>query len=116
MGQQMERDAKQRTRIWIREDLHTRVEGIKGIVLDLNEVPDELELELEASVFTKMRYLRILEIGEVQLDEDLTYLSKQLRFLNWRSRFVTLKMIDASDSKNLEETPDFSKVPKLEYY
>lgn len=48
-------------------------------------MPDELELELEASVFTKMRYLRILEIGEVQLDEDLTYLSKQLRFLNWRS-------------------------------
>lgn len=48
--------------------------------MDLGE---EEELVLEAKLFTYMTELRILEIENVLLFEDIGFLSNQLRLLNW---------------------------------
>nr|AAU04764.1 MRGH9 [Cucumis melo] len=151
MGQQIEREADKRSRIWIPKDAQDvfdephRVKDIKGVVLKLEEKQDEIELE--GKVFEDMRSLKILEIGNVEVSGDFTHLSKQLRLLNWHSYpsqclplsfesrylfqlllplsqtrqlwngqkgFEKLKVINVSGSKNLRETPNFTKVPNLE--
>ncbi|XP_022141771.1 TMV resistance protein N-like isoform X2 [Momordica charantia] len=151
MGRKIERDADERSRIWIRKDVldvfdkRHGVKHIEGIVLDLEEKQDKLKLQ--AGLFEDMTGLRILEIGNVEFCEDFTHLSKQLRLLNWhgypstclplqfesrylfelllpvgqntqlwkgQKGFEKLKVIDVSDSRNLRETPNFTKVPNLE--
>ncbi|KAA0039322.1 TMV resistance protein N-like [Cucumis melo var. makuwa] len=151
MGQQIEREADKRSRIWLPKDAQDvfdephRVKDIKGVVLKLEEKQDEIELE--GKVFEDMRSLKILEIGNVEVSGDFTHLSKQLRLLNWHSYpsqclplsfesrylfqlllplsqtrqlwngqkgFEKLKVINVSGSKNLRETPNFTKVPNLE--
>ncbi|XP_031741448.1 protein SUPPRESSOR OF npr1-1, CONSTITUTIVE 1 [Cucumis sativus] len=151
MGQQIEREADKRSRIWLPKDAHDvfdephRVKDIKGVVLKLEEKQEEVKLE--GKVFEDMRSLKILEIGNVEVSGDFTHLSKQLRLLNWQSYpsqclplrfesrylfqlllplsqtrqlwngqkgFEKLKVINVSRSKNLRETPNFTKVPNLE--
>lgn len=43
----------------------------------------ELNLIVSAKVFSKMINLRLLELHNVQLLEDLEYLSNELRLLEW---------------------------------
>lgn len=47
------------------------------------EEEEEEELALEADSFTNLTELRILEINNVQLLQDIEFLSNQLRLLNW---------------------------------
>ncbi|XP_038891073.1 disease resistance protein RPV1-like isoform X2 [Benincasa hispida] len=151
MGQEIERGADKRSRIWLPKDAidafdqRHRVRDIKGIVLEMEEKQDEVELE--GKVFEDMTCLKILQISNVKVIGDFTHLSKQLRLLNWHSYpseclplrfdsrylfqlllplsqtrqlwngqkgFEKLKLINVSDSKNLRETPNFTKVPNLE--
>ena len=48
---------------------------------DLN-VEEKVE-DLNAETFSKMRNLRLLKIGNVRLPQGLTFLSNDLRLMNW---------------------------------
>nr|AGH33854.2 resistance gene-like protein [Cucumis melo] len=139
----------QQTRIWLRDDArrlfheNNELKYICGIVMDLEE---EEELVLKAKAFAGMSELKILRINNVQLSEDIEFLSNKLTLLNWpgypskylpstfqppslielhlpgsnverlwngTQKFKNLKEIDASDSKYLVETPNFSEARNL---
>ncbi|XP_059660257.1 disease resistance protein RUN1-like [Cornus florida] len=75
-------DPGKRSRLWSYEDIdevteNTVTENIEAIMLT-NE-----GLDVSTDAFTKMRKLRILEINGVQLHGCLTYLSNELRYLDW---------------------------------
>lgn len=55
---------------------------IQGIVLNLGKEMEE-SIELDAESFSEMTKLRILEINNVELFEDIEYLSPLLRIINW---------------------------------
>ncbi|KAL4017396.1 hypothetical protein IC575_020948 [Cucumis melo] len=152
MGQEIVRRKMgncQQTRIWLRDDArrifheNNELKYICGIVMDLEE---EEELILKAKVFADMSELKILRINNVQLSEDIEFLSNKLTLLNWpgypskylpstfqppsllelhlpgsnverlwngTQKFKNLKEIDASDSKYLVETPNFSEARNL---
>ena len=44
---------------------------------------NEREEHKDAEVFSKMKKMRFLKIGNVQLPQGLNYLSKELRVLEW---------------------------------
>ncbi|XP_059659416.1 disease resistance protein RUN1-like isoform X3 [Cornus florida] len=83
VGQESENPGR-RSRLWSYEDIHevltqnTVTENIEAIMLPMNG-----ELHVRADAFTKMRKLRLLKINGVQLDGCLTYLSNELRYLDW---------------------------------
>ncbi|XP_059659419.1 disease resistance protein RUN1-like isoform X2 [Cornus florida] len=83
VGQESENPGR-RSRLWSYEDIHevltqnTVTENIEAITLPMNG-----ELHVRADAFTKMRKLRLLKINGVQLDGCLTYLSNELRYLEW---------------------------------
>nr|QOL20470.1 resistance gene-like protein [Cucumis melo] len=76
----------QQTRIWLRDDArrlfheNNELKYICGIVMDLEE---EEELVLKAKAFAGMSELKILRINNVQLSEDIEFLSNKLTLLNW---------------------------------
>nr|AAU04758.1 MRGH10 [Cucumis melo] len=89
MGQEIVRRKMgncQQTRIWLRDDArrifheNNELKYICGIVMDLEE---EEELILKAKVFADMSELKILRINNVQLSEDIEFLSNKLTLLNW---------------------------------
>ncbi|KAA0039330.1 TMV resistance protein N-like [Cucumis melo var. makuwa] len=79
---------EKQSRIWLHEDLYCRfaekhdLMHIQGIVLSLEKEMEE-SIELDAESFSEMTKLRILEINNVELDEDIEYLSPLLRIINW---------------------------------
>ncbi|XP_075648254.1 disease resistance protein RUN1-like isoform X2 [Castanea sativa] len=154
-----------RSRLWIYKDIihvlknNTGTEVVEGIMLNL---PIQKVEHLSAEAFSKMKNLRLLKIGnekpsedfingtmqlpkdfnkgKVQLPEGLSYLSNELRVIEWHgyhlkciptnfklNKLVELRMhcsgikqlwkgnmlIDLSDSQNLIKTLDFSRVPNL---
>nr|XP_023881028.1 disease resistance-like protein DSC1 [Quercus suber] len=103
-----------RSRLWSYKDVlhvltsNAGTEVVKGIMLNM---PIEAKERLSAEAFTKMKILRFLKIGYVhppkdliggpiQLPHGLSYLTNELRIIDW-------------DSQNLIEIPDLSGVPNL---
>ncbi|XP_075648256.1 TMV resistance protein N-like [Castanea sativa] len=87
----------ERSRLWIYKDVlhvlqkNTGMEVVEGIMLD-NSIQKEEHLNYE--VFSKMKKLRLLKIkfvqpqhglirGNVQLPKSLSYLSDELRIIEW---------------------------------
>ncbi|XP_040995190.1 TMV resistance protein N-like [Juglans microcarpa x Juglans regia] len=91
MGQEIVRrespeEPGRRSRLWLLEDAlemlsnNTGTNVVEGIVLNL---PFQKEENLNAETFSKMKKLRLLKIRYGQLPEDLSYLSNELRLLEW---------------------------------
>ncbi|KAL4626531.1 hypothetical protein ACB092_05G103400 [Castanea dentata] len=77
-----------RSRLWLKEDiLHLLIDSAgteKVECIFLNSSPnkeDNVKVNFEA--FSKMRKLRLLKIGNVHLLEGLSFLSSELRLMNW---------------------------------
>ncbi|KAL5778632.1 hypothetical protein ACOSQ2_009369 [Xanthoceras sorbifolium] len=74
------------SRLWLFEDVHhvlTYNRGtheVKGLMLNKSE---HRHTRLDGKSFSNMRNLRLLKISNVDLSEDLQYLSDELRFLKW---------------------------------
>ncbi|KAH7568388.1 hypothetical protein JRO89_XS07G0285400 [Xanthoceras sorbifolium] len=115
-------------------------QAVTGIMLNKSK---QRITHLDGKSFSSMRNLKLLKISNVDLSENLQYLSNELRFLKWpeypsnylplnfqppnlfelnlcHSRIkylwkgVKLKTIKLSCSHYLIETPDFTRVPYLE--
>ncbi|GMY19605.1 TMV resistance protein N-like isoform X2, partial [Fagus crenata] len=75
-----------RSRLWLYEDaLHVLknsrgTEAIEGIMVN---TPNEKEEHLSAEAFSKIKKLRLLKIGNIQLPQGLNYLSNELRVIEW---------------------------------
>ncbi|KAK4573880.1 hypothetical protein RGQ29_031723 [Quercus rubra] len=92
-----------RSRLWIYDDVihvlknNSGTEGVEGIMVN---IPIQKVEHLSAEAFSKMKNLRLLKIsseiingtmqlpkdlirGKVQLPQGLSYLSNELRFLEW---------------------------------
>ncbi|KAM3731591.1 hypothetical protein ACB098_12G175400 [Castanea mollissima] len=75
-----------RSRLWIYDDVihvlknNSGTEVVEGIMLNM---PIQEVEHLSAEVFSKMKILRLLIIGNVQLPKDLSYLSDELRIIEW---------------------------------
>ncbi|KAG7946358.1 hypothetical protein I3843_14G036800 [Carya illinoinensis] len=75
-----------RSRLWLLEDAletlsnNTGTNVVEGIVLNSSFQKEE---SLSAETFSKMKRLRLLQICYGQLPEDLSYLSNELRLLEW---------------------------------
>uniref|UniRef100_A0A7N2MMN9 Uncharacterized protein n=1 Tax=Quercus lobata TaxID=97700 RepID=A0A7N2MMN9_QUELO len=75
-----------RSRLWHCEDVlhtlknNTGTDAVEGIELN---TPNQKEESLSAEAFTKMTKLRFLKICNVQLPKGLSYLSNELRFIEW---------------------------------
>ncbi|GMY19155.1 TMV resistance protein N-like [Fagus crenata] len=86
-----------RSRLWLYEDVlhvlknNSGTEAVEGIMVN---TPYEKEENLSAEAFSKMKKLRLLKIGSmqlpqgpirgnVQLPEGLNYLSNELRVIEW---------------------------------
>ncbi|XP_065637059.1 disease resistance protein RUN1 [Quercus suber] len=87
----------ERSRLWIYKDVlhvlqkNTGTEVVEGIMLNISIQKEE---HLNYEVFSKMKKLRLLKInfvqpqhglirGNVQLPKDLSYLSDELRIIEW---------------------------------
>ncbi|XP_050286581.1 disease resistance protein RUN1-like [Quercus robur] len=77
-----------RSRLWLKEDiLHVLIdnagtEKVEGIFLNSSpNKEDNVKVNFEA--FSKMRNLRLLNIGNVHLPQGLSFLSSELRLMNW---------------------------------
>ncbi|KAL5843250.1 hypothetical protein ACOSQ4_009208 [Xanthoceras sorbifolium] len=74
------------SRLWLFEDVHhvlTKNRGtheVKGIMLNKSE---QRLTHVDGKSFSNMRNLRLLKISNVDLSEELQYLSDELRFLTW---------------------------------
>ncbi|XP_035546817.1 TMV resistance protein N-like isoform X3 [Juglans regia] len=84
---QSQGDLGRQTRLWLSNDIirvlknNSGTNLIEGIVL--NSPPQE-ELNLNSSVFLEMKNLRLLKItGNVHLSQGLSYLSTELRVMEW---------------------------------
>ncbi|KAF3961736.1 hypothetical protein CMV_013679 [Castanea mollissima] len=94
MGQEIVRrgsrkEAGGRTRLWLCEDIlhvlknNTGTEVVEGIVLN---IPIQKEEVLDAGVFSNMKKMRLLKMGDmgkVKLPQGLDYLSNELRIIEW---------------------------------
>ncbi|XP_050253194.1 disease resistance protein RPV1-like [Quercus robur] len=76
-----------RSRLWAYNDVlhvltkNTGTDVVKGIMLNM---PFEAKERLSAEAFTKMKILRFLKIGgRIQLPQGLSYLSNELRIIDW---------------------------------
>ena len=49
----------------------------------VNTPHEKEEHHLSAEAFSKMKKLRLLKIGNMQLPQDLNYLSNELRVIEW---------------------------------
>ena len=58
-------------------------QGTKKVEVMMLNMYNEREEHLDAKVFSKMKKMRFLKIGNVQLRQGLNYLSKELRVLEW---------------------------------
>ncbi|KAF3946647.1 hypothetical protein CMV_027109 [Castanea mollissima] len=93
MGQEIVRrespeEPGRRSRLWSYEDVlhvltsNVGTEVVKGIMLYM---PIEAKECLSAEAFSKMKNLRFLKIrGPIQLPQGLSYLSNELRIIDWR--------------------------------
>ncbi|XP_075649477.1 TMV resistance protein N-like isoform X2 [Castanea sativa] len=85
-----------RSRLWHYEDIlhvlktNTGSEVVEGIVLNTH-VQEEY---LNAEAFTRMKRMRLLKIGNVQLPEGLNYLPNELCIMEWHG--YPLKFMPAS--------------------
>ncbi|XP_030966059.1 TMV resistance protein N-like isoform X2 [Quercus lobata] len=77
-----------RSRLWLKEDiLHVLIdsagiEKVEGIFL--NSSPNkEDNAKVNCEAFSKMRNLRLLNIDNVHLPQGLSFLSSELRLMNW---------------------------------
>ncbi|KAL5843253.1 hypothetical protein ACOSQ4_009211 [Xanthoceras sorbifolium] len=74
------------SRLWLFEDVHhvltynSGTHEVKGLMLNKSE---HRHTRLDGKSFSNMRNLRLLKISNVNLSEDLQYLSDELRFLKW---------------------------------
>ncbi|XP_040997410.1 TMV resistance protein N-like isoform X3 [Juglans microcarpa x Juglans regia] len=84
---QSQGDPGRQSRLWLTNDIirvlknNSGTNRIEGIVL--NSPPQE-ELHLNSDVFSEMKNLRLLKIiGNVHLSQGLSYLSTELRVMEW---------------------------------
>ncbi|KAF5468046.1 hypothetical protein F2P56_012234 [Juglans regia] len=85
---QSQGDPGKQSRLWLTNDIirvlknNSVTKRIEGIVL---HSPPKKELQLNSGVFSKMKNLRLLKIiGNVHLSQGLSYLSTELRVMEWR--------------------------------
>ncbi|GLT67796.1 hypothetical protein SLA2020_400800 [Shorea laevis] len=75
------------SRLWLEKDVlqvlsnSKGTDSVEGIVL-LNASPDK-KVRLNADAFSKMKRLRLLRICNVHLPQGLSYLSNELRLMEW---------------------------------
>ncbi|XLT83598.1 hypothetical protein S245_005407 [Arachis hypogaea] len=87
---------EERSRLWnpeevldvLSKDMGTK--AIQGLALKLSRMKP---IHLKTNAFRKMKRLRLLQLGGVQLDGDFKYLSTDLRWLSWHgcsSEYTTI--------------------------
>ncbi|XP_048432601.1 LOW QUALITY PROTEIN: disease resistance protein RPV1-like [Pyrus x bretschneideri] len=84
--QESRKEPGKRSRLWLFEDVYDVLVNNKGTeVIEGFALTSPLDEEVHSSedAFSKTNKLRFLRIGNVHLSEDLTYLSNELRILEW---------------------------------
>ncbi|KEH28178.1 disease resistance protein (TIR-NBS-LRR class), putative [Medicago truncatula] len=82
-----EKDPGERSRLWFQKDVHdvltnnTGTKTVEGLVLNLETTS---RASFNTSAFQEMKKLRLLQLDCVDLTGDFGFLSKQLRWVNWR--------------------------------
>ncbi|XP_057451408.1 disease resistance protein RUN1-like isoform X2 [Lotus japonicus] len=77
---------EERSRLWFHDDVvdmmtnNTATIAVKGLACSL---PKNNDVVFETKAFKKMKRLRLLQLGHVNLTGDFEYLSKDLRWLCW---------------------------------
>ncbi|KAK8272468.1 hypothetical protein V6Z12_D11G334700, partial [Gossypium hirsutum] len=71
-----------RCRLWAERDVYHATEMIEGMIVD-NKREMNKTLTLSADAFLKMKRLRLLKVFCQSNCRDLTYLSNELRLLDW---------------------------------
>ncbi|GMJ12381.1 hypothetical protein like AT5G17680 [Hibiscus trionum] len=75
-------------RLWEEKDVHhvltknTATEAIEGMIIDIKRESNQTRT-LNADAFLKMKRLRVLRVLHLSNCGDLTYLSNELRLLDW---------------------------------
>ncbi|KAL5776122.1 hypothetical protein ACOSP7_009048 [Xanthoceras sorbifolium] len=76
------------SRLWLSEDVHQVLtenrgtQAVEGIMINMPK--QQGILQLNGKSFLNMGNLRLLKISNVQLSDELEYLSNELRLLKWR--------------------------------
>ncbi|XP_030941473.1 TMV resistance protein N-like [Quercus lobata] len=102
------KEAGGRTRLWIYEDIlhvlknNTGTEVVEGIILN---IPIQNEELLDAGVFSKMKKMRLLKMGDmgnVKLPQGLNYLSNELRIIEWHGYPLSSMLANFQPNKLVE--------------
>uniref|UniRef100_A0A7N2MVU1 ADP-ribosyl cyclase/cyclic ADP-ribose hydrolase n=1 Tax=Quercus lobata TaxID=97700 RepID=A0A7N2MVU1_QUELO len=124
MGQEIVRrgspkEAGGRTRLWIYEDIlhvlknNTGTEVVEGIILN---IPIQNEELLDAGVFSKMKRMRLLKMGDmgnVKLPQGLDYLSNELRIIEWHGYPLSSMPANFQPNKLVELKMHYSGIKRL---
>ncbi|XP_028751253.1 TMV resistance protein N [Neltuma alba] len=84
--EQSPKELGKRTRLWFHEDAfdvlskHTGTEFVEGLALSLSQTDRDY---FSTKAFKQMKTLRLLRLGNVELDGDFKYMSRDLRWLYW---------------------------------
>ncbi|QHO24660.1 putative WRKY transcription factor [Arachis hypogaea] len=94
---------EERSRLWnpeevldvLSKDMGTK--AIQGLALKLSRMKP---IHLKTNAFRKMKRLRLLQLGGVQLDGDFKYLSTDLPWLSWHGCSSEYTTTDANEVGN----------------
>ncbi|XP_028758923.1 uncharacterized protein LOC114717868 [Neltuma alba] len=95
--EQSPKELGKRSRLWFHEDVHdvlskhTGTGFVEGLALNLSQTNKDCFC---TNTFKQMKALRLLRLGNVELDGDYKYISRDLRWLYWRG--FPLKYIPAN--------------------
>ncbi|XP_028751293.1 TMV resistance protein N-like [Neltuma alba] len=84
--EQSPKELGKRSRLWFHEDVHdvlskhTGTGFVEGLALNLSQTNKDC---FSTKAFKQMKTLRLLRLGNVELDGDYKYISRDLRWLYW---------------------------------
>ncbi|XP_050257545.1 TMV resistance protein N-like [Quercus robur] len=123
MGQDIVRrgskEPGRRTRLWLYEDVlhvlknNTGTEVVEGIMLN---APIQKEEHLDAEVFSKMKKMRLLKVGDmgnVKLPQGLNCLSNELRIIEWHGYPLSFMPTNFQPNKLVELKMHCSSIKRL---
>ncbi|KAL4632214.1 hypothetical protein ACB092_04G035700 [Castanea dentata] len=123
MGQDIVRrgskEPGRRTRLWLYEDIlhvlknNTGTEVVEGIMLNS---PIQKEEHLDAEVFSKMKKMRLLKVGDmgnVKIPQGLNCLSNELRIIEWHGYPLSSMPTNFQPNKLVELKMHCSSIKRL---
>ncbi|XP_030941090.1 TMV resistance protein N-like [Quercus lobata] len=108
-----------RTRLWLYEDIlhvlknNTGTKVVEGIMLN---TPFQEEVHLDAEVFSKMKKMRLLKVGDmgnVKLPQGLNCLSNELRIIEWHGYPLSSMPTNFQPNKLVELKMHCSSIKQL---